>query len=93
MAPLWLFSCFALVGAAFGECQDAFGASQVALVVEKLPPDAGNIRDADLIPGSGRCPGGGHGHPLWYSSLENPTDRGAWWAAVHGVTKSWTQLK
>ena len=44
-------------------------------------------RDAGLIPGSGRSPGGGHGNPLQYSCLENPMDKGAWRAAVHGVTK------
>ena len=57
------------------------------LVVKNLPADAGDVRDADLIPGSGRCPGEGHGNPLQYSSLENPMDRGAWQATVHGVTK------
>ena len=46
--------------------------SQVALVVKNPPADAGNIRDAGLIPGSGRSPGGGHGNPLQYSCLENP---------------------
>ena len=46
-----------------------------------------DIRDAGLIPGSGRCPGGGHGNPLQYSHLENPMDRGAWQTAVHGVAK------
>jgi len=45
------------------------------------------------IPGSGRSPGGGHGNPLQYSCLENPTDRGAWQATVHRVANSWTQLK
>ena len=45
------------------------------------------------IPGSGRSPGGGHGDPLHYSCLENPTDRGAGWATVLGITKSLTQLK
>ena len=45
------------------------------------------------IPGSGRSPGEGTGNPLQYSCLENPMDRGAWWSAVHRVTKSWTQLK
>ena len=45
------------------------------------------------MPGSGRPPGEGHGSPLQYSCLENPTDGGALWAAVHGVTKSRTQLK
>ena len=44
------------------------------------------------IPGLGRLPGGGHGNPLQYSCLENPMDRGAWWATVHGVAKSWTRL-
>ena len=46
-----------------------------------------------LIPGSGRFPGGGHGNPLQCSCLEKPIDRGAWWATVPGVAKSWTQLK
>ena len=46
-----------------------------------------------LITGLGRSPGGGHGNLLQYSSLGNPMDRGAWWAIVHGVTKSWTWLK
>ena len=52
-----------------------------------------NAGDEGLIPGSGRSPGGGHGNPLQYSCLENPMDRGAWRAAVHGVTKSQTRLK
>jgi len=47
-------------------------------------------RDMGSIPDSGRFPGGGHGHPLQYSCLENPTDREAWWAMVHGVTNSQT---
>ena len=47
-----------------------------------------NVGYLGLIPGSGRSPGGGHGSPLHYSCLENPVDRGDWWAAVHGVTKS-----
>ena len=42
------------------------------------------------IPGSGRCPGDGNGNPFQYSCLENPMGRGAWWATVHGVAKSWT---
>ena len=67
--------------------------SQVALVVKNLPANAGDIRDSDSIPGSGRFPGGGHGNPLQYSCLENPTDRGAWQGTVHRVTKSQTQLK
>ena len=63
---------------------------QVALVVKNPPDSAEDIREADSIPGSGRSPGGGHGNPLQYSCLENPTDRGAWRAIVHGVTKSRT---
>ena len=62
----------------------------MALVVENLPASAGDIRDAGSIPGWGRSPGGGHGKPLQYSCLENPMDRGAWRAIVHGVAKSWT---
>ena len=49
---------------------------------------AGPSGDVGLIPGSGRSPGGGQGSPLQYSCLENPMDRGAWWATVHGVTGS-----
>ena len=56
-------------------------------MVKNLPANAG---DVGLIPGSGRSPGGGNGNLLQYSCLENPMDRGAWWATVHGVTKSWT---
>ena len=68
-------------------------ASQVALVVKNSPANAGEKRDAGLIPGSGRSPGEGHGYPLQYSCLQNPMDRGAWQATVHRVTKTWTQLK
>ena len=56
--------------------------------VKNLPANAGDIRDTDLMPGSGRSPGGMHGNPLQYSCLENPVDRGAWQATVHGVAKS-----
>ena len=56
------------------------------------PANAGHIRDSSSFPGLGRSPGGGHGNPLQYSFLENPMDRGAWRATVHGVTKNWTQL-
>ena len=52
--------------------------------------DAG---DAGSIPGSGRSPGEGNDNPLQYSCLENAMDRGAWWASVHRIAKSWTQLK
>ena len=64
-----------------------------ALVVKNLPADAGDIRDAVSSPGLERSPGGGHGNPLWYPCLEHPTDMKAWWAIVHGVTKSQTRLK
>ena len=68
-------------------------ASQVTLVVKNPPANAGDKRDAGSIPRLGRSSGGGHGNALQYSCLGNPMDRGAWWATVHGVTKSWTQLK
>ena len=51
-----------------------------------------NGGDPGLIPGSGRSPGEGNGYPLQYSCLENPMDRGAWWATVQGVTKSQIHL-
>ena len=57
------------------------------------PANAGDIRDSVLILGAGRCSGGGHGNPLQYFCLENPMDRGAWQATVHGFTKSWTHVK
>ena len=51
-----------------------------------------NVRDLGSIPGLGRSPGEGNGNPVQYSCLENPMDRGAWWATVHGVAKSQTRL-
>ena len=57
-------------------------------MVKNLSADAGNTRDVGSIPGLGRSPGEGNGNPLQYSCLENHMDRGAWWATVHGVTKS-----
>ena len=62
-------------------------------VVKNAPALQEREGDTDSIPGSGRSPGGGQGNPFQDSFLENPMDRGAWWAMVHGVTKSWTQLK
>ena len=67
--------------------------TQVALVVKNPSANAEDVRDAGLNPGSGRSPGGGHGNPLQYSCLENPMDREAWQAVVHGVAKSQTPLK
>ena len=61
-------------------------------MVKNLPADTGGIRDAGLIFGSGRSPGGKNGNPLQHSYLENSKHRGAWWATVHRVTKSQTQL-
>ena len=65
-------------------------ASQVLLVIKQSLASAGDIRDVGLNPGWGRSPGGGHGNPLQYSCLENPMDRGAWWATVHGVATNRT---
>ena len=62
--------------------------AEVALVVKNLPANTGDGRDVGSIPGVGRSPGGGHGSPLQYSCLENPMDRGAWWATVCRVMKS-----
>ena len=64
------------------------GAFQVALVVKNPPANAGDLRDTGLILGSGTSPRGGHGNPLHYSGLENPMDRGAWWATVHWIAES-----
>ena len=61
-------------------------------VVKNLPANAGATGDTVSISGLGRSLGGGNGNPLQYSCQENPMDRGAWWATVHGVTKSWTWL-
>ena len=58
----------------------------------EVKTSAHNAGDLGSIPGSGRSPGEGNGNPLQYSCLENPMNGGAWWATVHGVTKSRTQL-
>ena len=65
-----------------------YGASQAAIAVKNPPASARDGRDMGSTPGWGRSPGGGHDNPLQYSCLENPMDRGAWQATVHGVTKS-----
>ena len=64
------------------------GVSQVTLVVKNSPANEGDKRDVGSILGLGRTPGGGNGNQLQYSCLENPMDRGAWWATVLRVTKS-----
>ena len=66
--------------------------SPVVLVVKNSLANAGDIRDAGSIPDPGRSSGEGNGNPLQHSYPENPTDRGAWRATVHGVSKSWTWL-
>ena len=53
-------------------------------MVKNLPVNAGDTRDMGSSPGSGRSPGEGNGNLLWYSCLENPMDRGAWWAIAMG---------
>ena len=62
-------------------------------VVKNPPASAGDVRDSGLIPKSGRVTEKGNGNPLQYSFLENPMDRGAWWATVCGVAQSWQWLK
>ena len=59
--------------------------------IVKNPP--ASVGDTGSIPGSGRSPAEGNGNPLQYSCLENPMDRGAWQATVHGVAQNRTQLK
>ena len=61
-------------------------------MVKNPSANARDVRDAGLIPGSGKSPGGGNGNWPQYSCLENSMDRGAWWATVHGAAKSQTKL-
>ena len=61
--------------------------------IKNPPASAGDVRDVGSISRSGRSPGRGHGNPLQDSCLENPMDRGAWWATVHGAAKIQTGLK
>ena len=72
--------------------RQGFPISVVALVAKNPPSSAGDVRDIGLIPGLGKFPGEGNGTPLQYSCQENFMDRGAWWATVHGVTNTQTQL-
>ena len=57
-------------------------------LVAQMGKESACVADLGLIPGSGRCPEKENGYPLQYSCLENPMDRGAWWATVHGITES-----
>ena len=68
------------------------GKEQASLVAQMVKSLLANSGDMGLIPGSGSSPGEENGNPLQHSCLENPMDRGAWWATVLGVTKSWTRL-
>ena len=61
-------------------------------MVKNPPANAGDTGDMGSVPGLERSPGVGNGNPLQYSCLDSPMDRGAWWAVVHVVTKSWTRL-
>ena len=81
--PAWLCSGLSL---------QSWSAFSSGSVVRHLPADAGETRDTGSIPGSERSPGGENRIPLQYSFLENPMDRGAWRATVHGVRKSWTPV-
>ena len=69
------------------------GLSRWVLVVKNPHANAADIKDMGSVPRLGRSPGGGHGNPHQYSCLENPMDRGAWWAIVHRVAKSWILLR
>jgi len=71
----------------FSKRQSQGGGSPGGSVVKNLPANAG---DKSLIPGSRRSSGEGNSYPLQYSGLGDPMDRGAWWAMVHRVAKSWT---
>jgi len=74
-------------------CSCELRTSLVALVVKTLLANAGDLRDVGLSPWWVRSPGEGNGNPLQYSCVENPVDRGAWWATVHSIAKSQAQLK
>ena len=71
------------------QAQDSTGGS----VDKESACNAGDVEDKVSIPGLGRSPGEGHGNPLQYPCLENPKDRGAWWASVSGVAQSRTRLR
>ena len=66
---------------------------RASLVTQMVKNLGSNVGDLGSIPGLGRSPGEGNSHPLQYSCLGNPIDRGAWPATVLGVAKSWTQLR
>ena len=86
------------VGHTWGKTGDLWGSSYQWLQRDDFPSSSEgkastcNAEDLGSIPGSGRSSGDGNGNPLQYSCLENPMDRGAWWATVHGVAESQTSL-
>ena len=61
--------------------------------IKDIPANAGDARDMGSIPRSGRSSGEENGNPVQYLCLENTMERGAWWVAIHGVTKSWIRLR
>ena len=77
-AIVWACFHFSWVKLSRSRIAGSYKSSQVALVVKNPPANAGDSGNAGSIPGSGRSPGEGHGNPLQFSCLENPTDRGAW---------------
>ena len=89
---LSLFGLRRKQGLATDKWQSGRGHSASKSDILNLPANAGDVRDADSIPGLGRSPGEGHGNLLQYPRPENPTDRGAWRATVRGVTQSRTRL-
>jgi len=74
-------------------CSLGTSSMPASLVPQMVKESTYSLGDPGLIAGWGRCPGEGHGNPLQYSCLENPMDRGAWRATVHGVAKSRTRLR
>ena len=72
------------------EAQGPAGGFPGGSVLKNPPADEGDTGDTVSISGLERSPGGGNGNPLQYSCLENPMDRGVWWATIHGVSKSGT---
>ena len=89
----WVFSVKCVMISQRSFLKHDIRSPQVAQCWKNLPANAGDARGVSLISESGRSPGGGHGNSLQYSCLENLMDRGAWQAAVHGVTQNRTQLK
>ena len=77
-----------LVRIEFGHNYAVLQASLGALLIKNMPASAGDTRDMGSTPGLGKSSGEGNGNPLQYSYLENPMDRGAWSATVHGLTES-----